>query len=126
MKKFIIIAVLTILSSVTLVTLTGKNTISPTPIEGHIEYIIPNITSGTMELQQAKKIFNMMPLDVQEKSIAAFRDIIIKDAASFTYGGIPVKHPSDSIWNFTYNGVSITVNSSLSSLTTFFQTPPVI
>lgn len=129
MKKFKIlaIAIVAIIGSIAIGTvMSASNTIEETPITGNIEYNIPNITSGTMNLAHAQKIFTMMPYDVKEQSVLAFRDITSKNSKSFDYNGVRITHPSDSTWTFTYNGAKITVNASIGALTTFFQMPPVI
>ena len=122
-KSLLVIGVTALISGVVL---TASSRIEPTPITGEIEYSIPLITSGTMQLTNAKKIFSMMPYEVQEKAVLAYRDIISKNSQSFYYGGVLVKHPSESVWSFHYNGTTILVKATPGALTTFFQMAPTI
>lgn len=125
-KNLLVFAAIGITVLISGVVLTASSRIDPTPITGEIEYSIPHITSGTMQLTHAKKIFSMMPYEVQEKAVLAYRDIISKNLQSFYYGDVLVKHPSESVWSFQYNGATILVKASPESLTTFFQMAPVI
>lgn len=125
-KRLFVFATIGVVTLISSVVLTASKRIEPTPITGEIEYSIPHISSGNMQLQQANRIFRMMPYDVQEKAILAFRDIIRKDSQCFYYGGILVKHPSESIWSFHYNGATIVVKATPGALSTFFQAPPTI
>ena len=125
-KSLFVFTAVCIAALISGVALTASTRIEATPISGEIEYSIPNITSGNMDLAHAKRIFDMMPNDIQEKAILAFRDIISKNSNSFYYGGVLVKHPSDDVWSFKYKGVSIVVKASSGALTTFFQMAPVI
>ena len=122
-KSLLVIGVTALISGVVL---TASSRIEPTPITGEIEYTIPHVTNGTMQLTHAKKIFSMMPYEVQEKAVLAYRDIISKDLQSFYYGGVLVKHPSESVWSFHYNGTTILVKATPGALTTFFQIGPAI
>ena len=122
-KSLLVIGVTALISGVVL---TASSRIEPTPITGEIEYTIPHITNGTMQLTHAKKIFSMMPYEVQEKAVLAYQDIISKDLQSFYYGGVLVKHPSESVWSFHYNGTNILVKATPGALTTFFQMGPAI
>lgn len=125
--KILAVAIVALIGSMALGTIArASKTIDATPITGNIEYNIPNVTSGTMNLAHAKKIFAMMPCDIQEQSVMAFRDITSKNSRSFDYNGVHITHPSDSVWTFTYNGAKITVNASIGELTTFFQMDPAI
>ena len=125
-KNLLVFAAIGITVLISGVVLTASSRIDPTPITGEIEYSIPHITSGTMQLTHAKKIFSMMPYEVQEKAVLAYRDIISKNLQSFYYGDVLVKHPSESVWSLQYNGATILVKASPESLTTFFQMAPVI
>jgi hypothetical protein len=125
-KRLFVFATIGVVTLISGVVLTASKRIEPTPITGEIEYSIPHISSGNMQLQQANRIFRMMPYDVQEKAILAFRDIIRKDSQCFYYGGILVKHPSESIWSFHYNGATILVKATPGALSTFFQAPTTI
>ena len=122
-KSLLVIGVTALISGVVL---TASSRIEPTPITGEIEYTIPHVTNGTMQLTHAKKIFSMMPYEVQEKAVLAYQDIISKDLQSFYYGGVLVKHPSESVWSFHYNGTTILVKATPGALTTFFQKGPAI
>ena len=125
-KSLLVFTAIGITALITGVVLTASSRIDPTPITGEIEYTIPHITSGTMQLDHAKKIFNMMPYDIQEKAVIAYRDIVSKNSESFYYGDVLVKHPSESVWSFQYKGTTILVKASPGALTTFFQLGPVI
>ena len=122
-KSLLVIGVTALISGVVL---TASSRIEPTPITGEIEYTIPHVTNGTMQLTHAKKIFSMMPYEVQEKAVLAYQDIISKDLQSFYYGGVLVKHPSESVWSFHYNETTILVKATPGALTTFFQMGPAI
>ena len=122
-KSLLVIGVTALISGVVL---TASSRIEPTPITGEIEYTIPHVTNGTMQLTHAKKIFSMMPYEVQEKAVLAYQDIISKDLQSFYYGGVLVKHPSESVWSFHYNETTILVKATPGALTTFFQIGPAI
>ena len=122
-KSLLVIGVTALISGVVL---TASSRIEPTPITGEIEYTIPHVTNGTMQLTHAKKIFSMMPYEVQEKAVLAYQDIISKDLQSFYYGGVLVKHPSESVWSFHYNGTTLLVKATPGALTTFFQMGPAI
>ena len=64
-KNLLVFAAIGITVLISGVVLTASRRIDPTPITGEIEYSIPHITSGTMQLTHAKKIFSMMPYEVQ-------------------------------------------------------------
>ena len=125
-KSLLVFAAIGIIALISGVVLNASNRIEPTPITGEIEYTIPHVTNGTMQLTHAKKIFSMMPYEVQEKAVLAYRDIISKDLQSFYYGGVLVKHPSESVWSFHYNGTNILVKATPGVLATFFQMGPAI
>lgn len=125
-KSLLVFATIGVTALISGVVLTASSRIEPTPITGEIEYTIPHVTNGTMQLTHAKKIFSMMPYDVQEKAVLAYQDIISKNSQSFYYGGVLVKHPSESVWSFNYNGMTILVKASPGALTTFFQMAPTI
>ena len=122
-KSLLVIGVTALISGVVL---TASSRIEPTPITGEIEYTFPHVTNGTMQLTHAKKIYSMMPYEVQEKAVLAYQDIISKDLQSFYYGGVLVKHPSESVWSFHYNETTILVKATPGALTTFFQMGPAI
>ena len=82
--------------------------------KAYVEYNIPNVTTGEMGIYNVDRIFCLMPYDVQEKMVLAYRDIINDSRAEFTYGGVKVKH-SDTTWEFYYNGASVVVNNATAS-----------
>ena len=125
-KSLLVFTVIGVTALISGVVLTASSRIEPAPITGEIEYTIPHITNGTMPLTHAKKIFCLMPYELQEKAVLAYRDIISKDLQSFYYGGVLVKHPSESVWSFHYNGTNILVKATPGALTTFFQMDPAI
>jgi hypothetical protein len=125
-KSLLVFTVIGVTALISGVVLTASSRIEPTPITGEIEYTIPHVTNGTMQLTHAKKIFSMMPYEVQEKAVLAYQDIISKNSQSFYYGGVLVKHPSESVWSFHYNGMTILVKATQGALTTFFQMGPAI
>lgn len=131
MKKIFKISLALIAGMLVILGICKANTsksIPATPItEGIIEYNIPNITSGIMQLSHAHTIFKLMPRDIKEKSIMSFRDIINRPEKSFVYGGVLVRHPSDSTWEFIHdNGIIVVKNTSIAELSTFFQAPETI
>ena len=125
-KRLFLFATFGVVALISGVMLTSSKRIESAPITGEIEYSIPHISSGNMQLQHANRIFRMMPYDVQVKAILAFRDIIRMDSQCFYYGGVLVKHPSESIWSFHYNGATIVVKATPAALSTFFQEAPTI
>ena len=125
-KSLLVFAAIGVTALISGVVLNASSRIEPTPITGEIEYTIPHITNGTMQLTHAKKIFSMMPYEVQEKAVLAYQDIISKNSQSFYYGGVLVKHPSESVWSFHYNGTTILVKATPRALTSFFQMAPAI
>jgi hypothetical protein len=76
-----------------------------------VEYVIPNIISGSIQLDQFKKIFALMPQDIKEQAEIAYSDIISKDKSDFHYAGVRVKH-TDTTWEFYYNGAKIIVKNA--------------
>ena len=82
--------------------------------KAYVEYNIPNITDGAMMLYQVDRLFCLMPHDVQEKMVLAFRDIIYNPRSEFTYGGVKVKH-TDTTWEFYCNGASVVVRGATES-----------
>ena len=86
-KSLLVFTVIGVTALISGVVLTASSRIEPAPITGEIEYTIPHITNGTMPLTHAKKIFCLMPYELQEKAVLAYRDIISKDLQSFYYGG---------------------------------------
>lgn len=129
MKKFFITVFIALTTIITLTSavciasnINDPQTVSDNP-DAVVEYNIPGITSGIMQLSHFEKIFNMMPYDIQEKSVLAFRDIVYNPKPEFTYGGVKVKH-TDNTWEFYYNGASVVVkNATVSDLTCIFQMP---
>ena len=125
-KSLLVFTVIGVTALISGLVLTASSRLEPTPITGEIEYTIPHVTNGTMQLTHAKKIFSMMPYEVQEKAVLAYQDIISKNSQSFYYGGVLVKHPSESVWSFHYNETTILVKATPGALTTFFQMGPAI
>ena len=94
--------------------------------KAYVEYNIPNITDGAMMLYQVDRLFCLMPHDVQEKMVLAFRDIIYNPRSEFTYGGVKVKH-TDTTWEFYCNGASVVVRGATESeLSSIFRMRDVI
>ena len=94
--------------------------------KAYVEYNIPNITDGAMMLYQVDRLFCLMPHDVQEKMVLAFRDIIYNPRSEFTYGGVKVKH-TDTTWEFYCNGASVVVKGATESeLSSIFRIRDVI
>ena len=90
--------------------------------EGYIEYNIPNITSGTMTLEQFETIFRLRPDDIQKQAKKAFEEITSIQVKSFTYGGVQVKHPYGSSWEFYFKGASVKVtDASYEELSEIFK-----
>ena len=129
MKKFFITVFIVLATIITLTSavciasnINDPQTVSDNP-NAVVEYNIPGITTGSMKLSHFEKIYNMMPYDIQEKSVMAFRDIVYNAKPEFTYGGVKVKH-TDNTWEFYYKGASIVVkNATVSDLTCIFQMP---
>lgn len=91
-----------------------------------VEYNIPNITDGSMMLYQFDKIFCLMPYDIQEKMVLAFREIVCDPRSDFSYAGVKVKH-TDTTWEFYYNGAYVIVRGATNSeLTGIFRMRDVI
>ena len=63
-KSLLVFTVIGVTALISGIVLTASSRIEPTPITGEIEYTIPHITNGTMQLTHAKKIFSMMPYEV--------------------------------------------------------------
>ena len=131
MKKFFIAVFITLATVITLTSAVcvASNINDPQKVSDNpnavVEYNIPNITSGTMKLSHFEKIFNMMPYDIQEKSVMAFNEIIVKETPEFTYCGVKVKHTADT-WEFYYNGASVIVrNATNADLLAIFRTPAI-
>ena len=94
--------------------------------KAYVEYSIPNITDGAMMLYQVDRLFCLMPYDVQEKMVLAFRDIIYNPRSEFTYGGVKVKH-TDTTWEFYCNCASVVVRGATESeLSSIFRIRDVI
>ena len=129
MKKFFITVFITLATVISLTSavcvasnINDPQTVSDNP-NAVVEYSIPNITSGSMKLSHFEKIFNMMPYDIQEKSVMAFNEIIVNQKPEFTYCGVKVKHTANT-WEFYYSGASVIVrNATDSYLTSIFQMP---
>lgn len=121
MKKVLLAALITLASVLGVSTVVSATSNQQAPSKGYVEYNIPNITSGTMMFTHVEKIFAMMPYDVKEKCVLAYRDIIRNEAKDFTYCGVRVKHPDEFTWEFYYQGASLIVNDvTPSELTDMF------
>lgn len=123
MKKFLITAFIA-LTTVVCVSATVANlptsTNNPNAV---VEYNIPGITSGSMQLSHFEKIYCLMPYDIQEKSVMAFNEIIVSKKSEFTYCGVKVKHTGNT-WEFYYGGSSVIVrNATDSDLRNIFHLP---
>ena len=46
---------------------------------------VPNIISGSIQLDHLKKIFALMPQDIKEQAEIAYSDIVSKDKSDFHY-----------------------------------------
>ena len=129
MKNFFITVLIVLATVITLTSaicvasnINDPQTVSDNP-NAVVEYNIPNITSGTMKLSHFEKIFNMMPYDIQEKSVMAFNEIIVNQKPEFTYCGVNVKHTANT-WEFYYSGASVIVrNATDSDLHAIFNLP---
>mgnify|MGYP003295451125 CR=1 FL=1 len=115
MKKVLLAALITLASVFGVSTVVSATSNQQAPSKGYVEYNIPNITSGTMMFTHVEKIFDMMPLDVREKCVLAYRDIIQKKPKDFIYCGVRVKHPDELTWEFYYQGASLIVRDVTSS-----------
>lgn len=126
MKKFLIttVIVLTAIVGLSAAAFASIPTASNNP-NAVVEYNIPGITSGTMQLSHFEKLFKMMPYDIQEKSVMAFNEIIVKQQAEFTYSGVKVKRTQNT-WEFRYQGASVIVrNATDSDLLNIFRLPTI-
>ncbi len=85
-----------------------------------VEYVIPNITSGSIKLDHFRKIYNLMPNDIHQQAAMAFHDIANNPKSDFRYAGVRIKHTADT-WEFYYKGGSVIVrNASDAELKSIF------
>lgn len=128
MKK-VVLSLLVVFSTVVCITakrIQANYTEELKASKAYVEYNIPNITDGAMMLYQVDRLFCLMPHDVQEKMVLAFRDIIYNPRSEFTYGGVKVKH-TDTTWEFYCNGASVVVRGATESeLSSIFRIRDVI
>ena len=126
MKKVLLAALISLASIFGVSTVVSATSDQQTVSKGYVEYNIPNITQGVMQFTHVNKLFKMMPVDVQEKCILAYREITNKNSKDFTYCGVRVKHPNELTWEFYYQGASLIVNdvtaSELTQMFTFNDT----
>lgn len=76
-----------------------------------VDYVIPNITSGSIKLDHFRKIYNLMPSDIHKQAAMAFDDIVNNPRSDFKYAGVRVKHTA-STWEFYYKGGSVIVRNA--------------
>ena len=78
-----------------------------------IEYNVPNIVSGSLDLKHFEKIYRLIPSEIQLKARMAYNDVIGKaeTRSQFTYAGVKVKH-TDTTWEFYYKGASLIVRNA--------------
>jgi hypothetical protein len=85
-----------------------------------VEYVIPNITSGSIKLDHFRKIYNLMPNDIHQQAAMAFHDIANNPKSGFRYAGVRIKHTANT-WEFYYKGGSVIVrNASDAELKSIF------
>lgn len=85
-----------------------------------VEYVIPNITSGSIKLDHFRKIYNLMPNDIHQQAAMAFHDIANNPKSDFRYAGVRIKHTANT-WEFYYKGGSVIVrNASDAELKSIF------
>ena len=78
-----------------------------------IEYKIPNIISGTMDLKHFERIYRLLPNEIRKQAMAAYYEVSSKNQSQFTYAGVRVKHNlNDNTWEFHYRGASIIVRDA--------------
>jgi hypothetical protein len=124
MKK-IILAALVALAAVIGVSAAANSSKAEPVSDATVEYVIPHITSGSMQLQHFHKLFDLMPYDIQQQAIMAYNDIVTDIRSEFVYGGIRVKH-TDTTWEFYYKGGSIIVrNATSAELLNIFRAPAI-
>lgn len=111
MKRFFIIL------SVALVTIFGAIVVSANTTnetEPHVEYTIPGVAKDcTFSFTSIEAIYNLLPYNVREVMTASYQDVIrlARSSSSFTYNGVQVKHPSETSWEFYYNGCSFKISN---------------
>lgn len=111
MKKFIFAALLALTTIICVSATTASNSETTNSSNATVEYVIPNIISGSIQLDQFKKIYALMPQDVKEQAEIAYNDIVSKNKSDFHYAGVRVKH-TETTWEFYYNGGKIIVRNA--------------
>jgi hypothetical protein len=111
MKKIIFAALLALTTIICVSATTASNSETSNSSNATVEYVIPNIISGSIQLDQFKKIYALMPQDVKEQAEIAYNDIVSKNKSDFHYVGVRVKH-TETTWEFYYNGGKIIVRNA--------------
>ena len=111
MKKIIFAALLALTTIICMSATTADKSVNSNTSNATVEYAVPNIISGIIELDQFKKIYALMPQDIKEQAQIAYNDIVSKDKSYFHYAGVRVKH-TDTTWEFHYNGAKIIVRNA--------------
>lgn len=111
MKKIIFAALLALTTVICVSATTASDSETSNSSNATVEYVVPNIISGSIELDQFKKTYALMPQDIKEQAEIAFNDIVSKDKSDFHYAGVLVKH-TDTTWEFHYNGAKIIVRNA--------------
>ena len=125
MKKFLITAFIALTTVICVSATVANIPVATDNPNATVEYNIPNITSGSMQLSHFEKIYYLMPSDIQNKSLMAFNDIINKNKSEFVYCGVKVKH-TENTWEFYYQGASVIVrNATDADLLKIFRTPSI-
>lgn len=109
MKKFFLVAFIALTTVICVASTVANN--AAIESDATVEYVIPNVTFGTMSLENVSKIFALMPGDVLEKCAEAYDDIVSNPKQVFTYGGVRVKR-TGSDWEFNYQGASVKVHGA--------------
>ena len=68
MKKIIFAALLALTTIICVSATTASNSETSNLSNATVEYVIPNIISGSIQLDQFKKIYALMPQDVKEQA----------------------------------------------------------
>ena len=111
MKKIIFAALLALTTVICVSATTASNSETSNSSNATVEYVIPNIISGSIQLDQFKKIYALMPQNIKEQAEIAYNDIVSKDKSDFHYAGVRVKH-TETTWEFHYNGAKIIVRNA--------------
>ena len=111
MKKIIFAALLALTTIICVSATTASNSETTNSSNATVEYVVPNIISGSIQLDQFRKIYALMPQDIKEQAEIAYYDIVFNDKPDFYYAGVRVKH-TDTTWEFHYNGAKIIVRNA--------------